>query len=40
VIIVGNTIELGTKADVLSANVTADLAASFNDVEAPVLELV
>ena len=39
-IIAGNTIETGKVADVVGKSAIADLVASFNDVEAPVLEFV
>lgn len=39
-IIAGNTIETGKIADVVGKSAIVDLVASFNDVEAPVLELV
>ena len=36
----GNIVETGKVADVVGKSAIADLVASFNDVEAPVLELV
>jgi len=38
--IVGNSIELGNSSDLNGKSAIADLVASFNDVETPVLELV